>query len=46
MSSVEALSIDGVTMPAIHEQLLAVSASNLKRTLIDPGYISLADAGL
>lgn len=32
--------------PTISEPLLAVSASNLKSALIDPGYISLADAGL
>lgn len=36
----------GVTVPTINEQLLAVSATNLKSRLIDPGYISLADAGL
>lgn len=30
----------------IREELIAISASNLKSTLIDPGYISLADAGL
>ena len=36
----------GVTVPTINEQLLAVSATNLKARLIDPGYISLADAGL
>jgi hypothetical protein len=33
-------------VPTIHEELVAVSANNLKTTLIDPGYISLADAGL
>lgn len=33
-------------VPTISKSLLAVSASNLKVTLIDPGYISLADAGL
>lgn len=40
--------IDGITSKAsiIHENLLAVSASNLKTTLIDTGYISMADAGL
>lgn len=36
----------GITVPVIREQLLAVSATNLKARLIDPGYISLADAGL
>ncbi|KFI97386.1 hypothetical protein [Bifidobacterium stellenboschense] len=30
----------------VEEELLAVSASNLKATLIDPGYITMADAGL
>lgn len=34
------------TIPVISEAPLAVSASNLKSALIDPGYISLADAGL
>lgn len=43
---VKTRSLGGIRMPIIHEQLLAVSASNLKKTLIDPGYISLADAGL
>lgn len=33
-------------VPTISEDLLAVSASNLKATLIDPGYITLAEAGL
>lgn len=36
----------GITVPTVYEQLLAVSATNLKARLIDPGYISLADAGL
>ncbi len=41
-------SVDGITgkVRIIHENLLAVSASNLKTTLIDTGYISMADAGL
>lgn len=30
----------------VEEEPLAVSASNLKATLIDPGYITMADAGL
>lgn len=38
--------INGKTTPVISEDLLAVSASNLKATLIDTGYISLAEAGL
>lgn len=37
---------DDMQVPTISEPLLAVSASNLKDTLIDPGYITLADAGL
>lgn len=37
---------NGITVPTVREQLLAVSATNLKARLIDPGYISLADAGL
>lgn len=36
----------GETVPTVNEQLVAVSATNLKSLLIDPGYISLADAGL
>lgn len=36
----------GITVPTVYEQLIAVSATNLKARLIDPGYISLADAGL
>ena len=36
----------GISVPTVREQLLAVSATNLKARLIDPGYISLADAGL
>lgn len=36
----------GITVPTVREQLLAVSATNLKSRLIDPGYVSLADAGL
>lgn len=43
---VSSTQIEGKTVPAIREPLLAVSASNLKTTLIDPGYISMADAGL
>lgn len=38
--------VDGVQVPTVTEPLVAVSASNLKETLIDPGYITLADAGL
>lgn len=38
--------INEAQVPVIQEDLLAVSASNLKSTLIDTGYISLADAGL
>ncbi len=38
--------MEGKRIPTIHEKILAVSAGNLKKTLIEPGYISLADAGL
>lgn len=37
---------DDVKVPTVHLQLVSVSANNLKASLIDPGYISLADAGL
>lgn len=43
---VSRVTINGSKVPTISENLLAVSASNLKVELIDPGYISLADAGL
>ncbi|NMM94316.1 hypothetical protein [Bifidobacterium oedipodis] len=47
MDSVENTQVGGVdNVPTISEDLVAVSASNLKETLIDPGYITLADAGL
>ncbi|MCI1211959.1 hypothetical protein [Bifidobacterium tibiigranuli] len=38
--------VNGAQVPTIQGQPLAVSASNLKKTLIDPGYITLAEAGL
>ncbi|MCH9275062.1 hypothetical protein JS533_002030 [Bifidobacterium amazonense] len=38
--------VDGVNVPTVSEDLVAVSASNLKTALIDPGYITPADAGL
>ncbi len=38
--------INSTQVTTISEPLLAVSASNLKDELIDPGYITLADAGL
>ena len=47
MSSVRNGEVGGVAkVPIISEPPLAVSASNLKAALIDPGYITLADAGL
>lgn len=46
LKSVSSVSINGVKTPTSREPLLSISASNLKRTLIDAGYISLADAGL
>lgn len=38
--------MNGTQVPTVHEEPLAVSASNLKKALIEPGYVSLADAGL
>lgn len=38
--------VAGKNMPTLRPDLVAVSASNLKSTLIDPGYITLADAGM
>ncbi|MBW3092841.1 hypothetical protein KIH79_07870 [Bifidobacterium sp. 82T10] len=38
--------VDGVSVPTVGAELIAVSASNLKAALIDPGYITPADAGL
>lgn len=38
--------MSGRKVPTIHEDIVSVSASNLKKTLIDPGYIRPADAGL
>ncbi|PJM80078.1 hypothetical protein [Bifidobacterium scaligerum] len=47
MSVVHNTTVAGVKkIPTISEPTIAVSASNLKAELIDPGYISLADAGL
>lgn len=44
--SVSSMPIDGATTNVIHEDAMAISAGNLKKTLIEPGYISLADAEL
>ncbi|WP_033514692.1 hypothetical protein [Bifidobacterium pullorum] len=38
--------MEGEKVPTLTEPLVAVSAGNLKEALIDPGYITLADAGL
>ena len=46
LASLGSRDVDGATVPLVERDLMAVSASNLKETLIDPGYISLADAGL
>ncbi|RBP98015.1 hypothetical protein CRD60_02225 [Bifidobacterium aemilianum] len=46
LAGMESTSMNGGQVPMLHKPLLAVSASNLKDILIDPGYISLADAGL
>jgi ABC-type xylose transport system substrate-binding protein len=40
------MSIDGVRTRTITQTPVAVSAANLKRELIDTGYVSMADAGL
>lgn len=46
LSFITSTMVEGKRTPTIREQSLAISASNLKKTLIEPGYISLADAGL
>ncbi|KAB7788228.1 substrate-binding domain-containing protein [Bifidobacterium cebidarum] len=47
MASVRDTEVGGIKkIPTLNEPVVAVSASNLKATLIDPGYITLADAGL
>ena len=46
MDSVGSTTIADKKTPTISEDLLAVSAYNLKSELITPGYISMADAGL
>lgn len=46
LSYITEQTIDGTRTPTIHEELSAVSAGNLKTTLIDTGYISMAEAGL
>ena len=48
LSYVSRQTVDGVEgkVNVVGEELLAVSASNLKTALIDPGYITMAEAGL
>ncbi len=46
LASVTTAIVKGHRIPVLRPDLLSVSASNLKKTLIDPGYVSLADAGL
>ncbi|WEV73298.1 hypothetical protein OZX74_04875 [Bifidobacterium sp. ESL0798] len=46
LSYVKTTTINGTKMDTIHEKPMAISAGNLKHLLIEPGYISLADAGL
>ena len=46
LSALSSSKVNGKDTPAISEDLLAVSAYNLKAALIDPGYITLAEAGL
>ena len=43
---IRSATVEGKKITTIHEETLAISADNLKKTLIEPGYISLADAGL
>ena len=46
LEGISTTDINGSKVPTLTEPLVAVSASNLKEALIDPGYITLADAGL
>jgi ABC-type xylose transport system substrate-binding protein len=46
LSFVKNTTVSGQKTPTVQEDALAVSAYNLKKTLIEPGYISLADAGM
>ena len=43
---IRSATVEGKKITTIHEETLAIIADNLKNTLIEPGYISLADAGL
>lgn len=46
LTFISSVAMEDEKVPTIQEEALAVSASNLKKTLIEPGYISLAEAGL
>lgn len=46
LTFISSVAMENKKVPTIQEEALAVSASNLKKTLIEPGYISLAEAGL
>ena len=46
LTFISSVAMEDMKVPTIQEEALAVSASNLKKTLIEPGYISLAEAGL
>ncbi|WP_314688143.1 hypothetical protein [uncultured Bifidobacterium sp.] len=46
LKSITMTTVKGRRIAVLRPKLLTVSASNLKKTLIDPGYVSLADAGL
>ena len=46
LTAVQRSDINGVSVPTLSEPLIAVSAGNLKYSLIDPGYVTLAQAGL
>lgn len=41
LTFISSVAMEDERVPTIQEEALAVSASNLKKTLIEPGYISL-----
>lgn len=44
--NIREIEVDGKRVATIQEPLLAISATNLKSQLIDPGYVTLAEVGL
>ena len=46
LAHMDSTTVDGTKVATLSEPLLTVSASNLKDSLIDPGYVTLAQAGL